>query len=90
MRNESSFYKENQYLLNDSICPIKSDIINLVEQLLQKELNPAYQEWIKVQGDKLTSKILRELFKYLRHAILNTMINETFNNWTLAIFQNLL
>ncbi len=79
LRNESSFYKENQYLLNDSICPLKSEIIILIEQLLKRELNPAYQDWKKEQGDKLNPKILRELFRYLRGAVLNTMINESFN-----------
>lgn len=79
LRNESSFYKEHQYLLNDNICPFKSEIIILIEQVLKKELDPAYQEWIKEQGNKLTPQILKALFKYLSGAVLNTMTNESFN-----------
>ncbi|MCL9683660.1 hypothetical protein [Legionella maioricensis] len=79
LRNESSFYKNNQYLLNDNICPIKSEIIILIEQVLKEELDPAYQQWKKEQGDKLTPQILQELFKYFRGAVLNAMTNESFN-----------
>ncbi len=80
LRNIDSFKRELQYVQNDNLHPTKGEIIVLLERLFEKELNPAYQEWKKKEGEKLNSVVLKELFNYLRNAVHNTMLNAPSDN----------